>query len=149
MSITITRRFEFDAAHRVMGHEGKCANLHGHRYVAEVVCSAPELDELGRVIDFSIIKTVVGKWIDSHWDHTTILNINDPLRRVLESDEGLRHGFPNKNLALMDENPTAENMAKRLCSTANYLLKHLGIEVVSVRIFETPNCSAIYQSNAK
>lgn len=29
---TITRAFEFDAAHRVMNEKVKCFNLHGHRF---------------------------------------------------------------------------------------------------------------------
>ena len=29
---TVTRIFEFDAAHRVMNEKVKCFNLHGHRF---------------------------------------------------------------------------------------------------------------------
>ena len=39
--ITCTRRIEFDAAHRVMGHEGKCKHLHGHRYALEARVATP------------------------------------------------------------------------------------------------------------
>ena len=59
--IEITRRLEFDAGHRVLGHEGKCKNLHGHRYSAEITVTAPDLDGLGRVIDFGVIKEKVWK----------------------------------------------------------------------------------------
>ena len=71
--ITCTRRFQFCAGHRVHRHESKCRNLHGHNYVLFVTVTAPELDSLGRVIDFSIIKGLVGDWIDSKWDHGFIL----------------------------------------------------------------------------
>ena len=54
--IICTRRLEFDSAHRVMNHEGKCKMLHGHRYVLEASFSAKKLDELGRVIDFGVIR---------------------------------------------------------------------------------------------
>lgn len=60
----IMRKFEFDYAHRVLGHESKCKHLHGHRGVAEVIVSSPGLDSLGRIIDFGIVKQRVGKWID-------------------------------------------------------------------------------------
>lgn len=50
--ITVTRVLEFDAGHRVVNHESKCATLHGHRYKVEIVAAAPGLDSLGRVIDF-------------------------------------------------------------------------------------------------
>lgn len=75
--ITICKRIEWDAAHRVLRHESKCATLHGHRYAAEIACSADALDDLGRVIDFGVIKEVVGKWIDDNWDHNTLLNRDD------------------------------------------------------------------------
>jgi 6-pyruvoyltetrahydropterin/6-carboxytetrahydropterin synthase len=73
----IKRRLEWDAAHRVLRHESKCATLHGHRYIALVTCSAPELDACGRVIDFGVVKEVVGLWIDDNWDHTTLVNRDD------------------------------------------------------------------------
>ena len=53
--ITCTRRIQFCAGHRVMGHEGKCRNLHGHNYVVFVTAQADELDSVGRVIDFSVL----------------------------------------------------------------------------------------------
>jgi 6-pyruvoyl tetrahydropterin synthase/QueD family protein len=76
---TITRRLEWDAGHRVLGHEGRCRHLHGHRYVAEVTVAAPELDDLGMVIDFSVLKEKVGGWIDREWDHNMMLHVSDPL----------------------------------------------------------------------
>ena len=75
----ITRKIEFDAGHRVYGHEGKCAHLHGHRYVAEITVQAEELDGIGRVIDFGAVKKVMKEWIDMCWDHNTLLNADDPL----------------------------------------------------------------------
>src|SRR5262249_14498003 len=54
--VTCTRLLQFDAGHRVYQHEGKCANLHGHRYTAEITAQAEALDKIGRVIDFSVLK---------------------------------------------------------------------------------------------
>ena len=76
--ITVTRRLEWDAMHRIPLHESKCKAFHGHRYVAEITCTAEGLDQLGRVIDFGVIKGIVGRWIDERWDHTAILMRNDP-----------------------------------------------------------------------
>jgi len=128
-----TRKLEFDAAHRVMRHESKCRNLHGHRYVVEVTASAPELDDLGRVIDFGEIKRIVGSWIDVQLDHGTILNEDDHDLREFVSGQGWK-------LFLMDCNPTAENMVVEICNAANTLLSHTGIRVTHVRLYETPNC---------
>ena len=135
--IAITRKLEFDAGHRILGHEGKCRFLHGHRYSAEITVEAHELDSVGRVIDFGIIKTIVGKWIDENWDHNLLLNSKDPQRYHLETTE-------ERLPYIMSCNPTAENIARELFKMAVLLLpSHL--QVVQVRIWETPNCYADYR----
>lgn len=133
------RRIDFDAAHRVMRHESKCQNLHGHRYIADVQVSAPVLDPLGRVVDFAVIKQTVGGWIDEHWDHGCIVNGDDA--EVIALCE--RAGWKLYKLA-PGINPTAENMAERLYRQAGALLEPSGLSVVSVRLYETPTCWAVF-----
>ena len=104
MSIpTITRKFTFDAAHRLINHKGKCANLHGHRYVAEITLQAKQLDELGMVVDFSEVKRIIGDWIDHRWDHNTILHPGDPFNRILLEEHNvntnLKRPFPLTELS--------------------------------------------------
>lgn len=140
--ITITRRFEFDAAHRVLGHEGKCKDLHGHRYVIELTVTAPELDSLGRVIDFSVVKDRVGYWIDEHWDHNVLLNREDTYVRLVNEGQS-RLPFIFMSSEGIGINPTAENIAKDLAHVASQMLPE-PIEVVKVRCYETPNCYAEY-----
>lgn len=138
--VTIARRLEWDALHRIPGHEGACKAFHGHRYAAEIWCEADALDALGRVIDFSVIKSVVGAWIDQHWDHTGILMRTDPdpaIRAIAESNAG--HGRP---VYWMDHPPTAEYLALELLAVATRLLAPHAIRVVEVKLWETPNCSA-------
>jgi 6-pyruvoyltetrahydropterin/6-carboxytetrahydropterin synthase len=130
-----TRRLEFDAAHRVMEHESKCRNLHGHRYVVDVTCAARELDGLGRVIDFGVIKQVLGGYIDERIDHGTIANCND-----LELIDLCRRN--DWRLWVIGFNPTAENIAAVLYATACNVLADYPIEVVRLRVYETPNCWA-------
>lgn len=130
----IMRKLEFDAGHRLIKHEGKCRHLHGHRYVAELYVQG-DLDEVGRVIDFSKIKEVVGGWIDERWDHGMILNSEDPIISYFRHYGGTR-------LYVMDRNPTAENMADELFTIAKGLLSPYNLRVVKVRLWETPNCFA-------
>lgn len=137
--ITITRVLEFDAAHRVMNHESKCATLHGHRYKVEIEATAPDLDSIGRVIDFSILKQKIGSWMDEHWDHTTIVCQEDTA-----TIQGL-HMMPKyKEPWLSPWNPTAENMAsyllKEVCPEQ---LKGTDVTVCRVTVWETPNCKAV------
>ncbi|NBU05839.1 MAG: 6-carboxy-5,6,7,8-tetrahydropterin synthase, partial [Sphingobacteriia bacterium] len=54
--IECSRKIDFDAGHRVIGHQNKCQYLHGHRYSLEITATALELDELGMVADFGVLK---------------------------------------------------------------------------------------------
>ena len=101
---TCTRKIEFDSAHRVMKHESKCRHLHGHRYVAEITACSDSLDQLGRVIDFSVLKTVVGGWIDEYLDHGTIANKEDLDLISFCNNSGYK-------IFSMQGNPTAENLS--------------------------------------
>jgi 6-pyruvoyltetrahydropterin/6-carboxytetrahydropterin synthase len=145
MQTTITRRIEWDAAHRVLRHESKCGSLHGHRYVALVTCTADELDACDRVVDFSVIKDRVGGWVDDQWDHTTMLNSHD--YRLLEfvNTEVQEHDKRPPYLFSGAE-PTAETIASELLRVAQVLLADTGVRVVSVEVFETPNCSALVRA---
>jgi 6-pyruvoyltetrahydropterin/6-carboxytetrahydropterin synthase len=135
--IGCTRRIEFDAAHRVMLHESKCKYLHGHRYVVEASFTAPQLDTVGRIVDFGVIKEKLGGWIDHHWDHTAILYAEDKmLGEAITALTGQR-------IFYLPSNPTAENMA-------DYLLRTVCVELFAtseltcraIRVYETPNCYA-------
>ena len=132
-----SRRLEWDAMHRIPLHESKCKAFHGHRYAAEVTCVAEQLDHLGRVIDFSVIKERVGSWIDDKWDHTAILmrGDDDPAVAVLAASNAA-HGRP---VYWLDVHPTAENIAAELGRVAGELLADTGVRVVKIRLWETPN----------
>ncbi len=138
--ITCIRRLEWDAMHRIPLHESKCKAFHGHRYAAEITCVAEELDQLGRVIDFGVIKQMVGGWIDEHWDHTAILMEGDPDPACAAlASSNANHGRPVYWLAAP---PTAENVAAELGRVAEALLARSGVRVARIRLWETPNGSA-------
>jgi 6-pyruvoyltetrahydropterin/6-carboxytetrahydropterin synthase len=132
--ISCTRRIEFDAAHRVMEHESKCKHLHGHRYAVEATFTAPDLDRLGRVVDFGVIKEKLGSWIDTHWDHTTILYEKDrPLGDAVVAKTG-------QTIFYLAKNPTAENMAEYLLKLCEELFRGMDVTCTRIRLYETPNC---------
>ncbi len=138
--ITVTRRIEWDAMHRIPLHESKCRAFHGHRYAAEITAVAPRLDALGRVVDFGVIKERVGGWVDTHWDHTAILMRDDPdpaVPSLVESNARL--GRP---VYWLDAHPTAEAIVAELAAVAQDLLADTGVTVARVRLWETPNGSA-------
>ena len=130
-----TRRLTFCAGHRILGHEGKCAQPHGHNYVAEITCEA-RVDVLGRVIDFGVIKELVGGWIERTWDHKFLVNMDD--HELVDAFETL----PTNCVYHMLGNPTAENIAHTLFAVSQELLKPQDVTVAKVRIHETENCWA-------
>jgi 6-pyruvoyltetrahydropterin/6-carboxytetrahydropterin synthase len=99
---------------------------------------------VGRVIDFGLVKKIIGGWIDENWDHNMLLNSNDPL--ALEDDEA-RLCLVGREPFLMpkESNPTAEVMVEVLFKTAEILLPQY-LVVKKVRLYETPNCYAEYPS---
>ena len=141
MPVTVVRRIEFCAGHRLLGHEGKCAALHGHNYAAEfhVAADPPgELDGVGRVVDFGEIKARLKGWIDREWDHGFLLWERDEAALA-----AVRSVDPHKVFAL-PANPTAEVLADYLLRTVCPVeLAGLGVRCVRVELWETPNCRAV------
>lgn len=139
MTFRITRRHEIHCGHRVAGHESKCAHLHGHAYVFDLTCEAAELDSLGRVIDFAVIKERICGWLEDAWDHRMLLWEQDPLL------PGLRALDPS--VVAVPFNPTAENIARHMVEVIGpQTLRGTGVRLVCVGVQETSKCSAHYEA---
>jgi 6-pyruvoyltetrahydropterin/6-carboxytetrahydropterin synthase len=143
--IHAVRRIQFAAGHRVYQHESKCRNLHGHNYVAFFHATAHSgLDEIGRVIDFSVLKDRLGGWVDEHWDHGFLAWENDS-----EALEAVRR-VPGQKVYVTRTNPTAENMAlELLLEVAPRVLAGTGVSLTRVVLWETENCYAEVQVHAR
>ncbi|MDA0780817.1 MAG: 6-carboxytetrahydropterin synthase [Rickettsiales bacterium] len=135
--ISCTRKLHFDSAHRIVNHESKCKYVHGHRYVVDATFAAKELDDLGRIVDFGVIKEKLGKWVDDNWDHNIILWEKDKsLGDVIEKQT-------DQKVFYLPTNPTAENIADYLLNTVcKELFFDSEVECVKIKVFETPNCYA-------
>lgn len=133
---TITREFGIDCGHRVTRHESKCRHVHGHRYTFEVTVVGAQLDGVGRVIDFGVVKQLVGGWLDEQLDHGYIARDTDEVGHALAAQ-----GFKVFTMPQAQE-PTAENIACLVLHHAQQLLGVHGLHVSHVRCYETPNCWA-------
>ena len=137
--ITVERYHDISMGHRVVGHESKCRHLHGHNYRIHFVCSASELDPLGRVIDFSEIRDRLCMWLEEHWDHRMMIWSEDPLLSELQR-------LVPGDLCVVPFNPTAEQIAIHLVSVVGpEQLKGSGITLLECRVEETRKCSAAYR----
>ena len=140
MNITVMRKVDFCAGHRLVGHEGKCAHLHGHNYTVEFHVTGSKTDELGRVVDFSWLNKLFKGWIDEHWDHGFILWNEDA-----DAINAMEQVTPSR-IYQLPYNPTAENMARYLLEVISpELVRQIqgyDLEVTRVVVHETVNSSA-------
>lgn len=137
-NISCVRKLTFEAGHRVYNHESTCKNLHGHSYKLFLHAQAPKLDQLGRVIDFKVLKGAFLPWIDYHWDHSFLWFQDDEVCRG-----AFRSYAPTMNTKnyKCDFNPTAENMALFILNKLGpELLKGTEVKVTKVVLWETENC---------
>ena len=128
----VHKDIHFCYGHRLLDYNGKCAHPHGHNGKIVIALEAKALDKRGMVHDFGDIKDLVQKWVDEQLDHKMILRKDDELVGVLK---GLKEPY-----FLMDENPTAENLARLVFDFA----KSKKLPVKSVTFWETVSSSATY-----
>ena len=135
---TVSKSFTFDSAHRLMGYDGPCAELHGHTYTATITFTADYLDEVGFVVDFADIKRLAKEWVDINWDHGTILCSEDPLIMKIDTKT-------SKIYILDKKNPTAESMAEHLFDRVFEMMPgsdRYWLHAVAIK--ETPTSEATY-----
>jgi len=134
--IQATRYHDFSAGHRVYQHESKCAHLHGHNYRIHFTVEAPMLDQIGRVMDFSVIKDRLCMWVENEWDHKFLVWEQDPWSANLKATDP-------QGTVIVSFNPTAENMGHYLVTKVGpEVLVNTGVTLVKVVIEETRKCSA-------
>lgn len=135
MNLSVTKIFEFEAAHFLPDYPGNCGQLHGHSYKLEVEygvygqkrsslsgefllppMSQPDETYVdGIVIDFSTIKRIIKRDIIEILDHQNLNEVD-------------RDGFPYWM-------PTTENMALWIWQQLEFSLKPTGLQ--RVRLWET------------
>lgn len=130
----VNKAIHFCYGHRLLNYEGKCRHLHGHNGQVEIELEGDRLDARGMLTDFGEIKSVMKQWIDDHLDHRMILRRDDPAVPPL-----LAQGEP---LYLVDENPTAETLARLIFDET----RRRGFPVVRVVLWETPDSFAVYSA---
>lgn len=137
-------------AHRQHTHQGHCRLIHGHNWQFEFTFAANKTDENGFVMDFGKLAWLK-KWIDDHFDHTLVLNEDDPDKKFLfRSLQGLTDD--QRGLAKITFVPDAscEGLARWLLEECNILLNQGGlavdrnVRIVSVTVREDSKNSATY-----
>ena len=134
---TLTAQADFDSAHFLYGYEGKCSNIHGHRWHIEAKVTGElvtEGQQRGMIVDFGDLKRDLKSIADS-LDHILIYEEGSLKPRTVDAlnDEGFR-------ILAVPFRPTAENLAKYIHDR----MKDMGYRMVSLTVYETPGNSAEY-----
>tara|TARA_S200000501_G_C20822862_1_gene743664 strand:+ start:753 stop:1208 length:456 start_codon:yes stop_codon:yes gene_type:complete len=142
--LTITRKFEFDAGHRIPDHKSLCKNLHGHRYQLEITLKGSIIEndgcsENGMLMDFSDIKLITKKNLIDIWDHSFIVYEKDfEVKNFLET-------IKNHRTVVVNKIPTVENLAKFAFEILKPLFRSRygnNLKLHRLKLNETPNCWA-------
>ncbi|MCL7988955.1 6-carboxytetrahydropterin synthase [Sphingobacterium sp. lm-10] len=137
--ITAERYHDISCGHRVVGHEGKCRFLHGHNYRIHFVVAGDQLDEIGRVLDFSVIKEKLCLWLEEQYDHKFLIWEQDELLPQLQALSG-------ESLVIVPFNPTAENIAQHLVEVVGPTqLAGTNTRLIACKVEETAKCAATYR----
>lgn len=116
---TVSVESRFSSAHNLRGYKGKCEDLHGHNWKVRLTVSSAELDHLGMVCDFTVLK--------------------DVLKRAIES---LDHKYLNEAEYFKSVNPTSENIARYVFEEVSRIKPELNVK--KVKVWETETSSATY-----
>jgi 6-pyruvoyltetrahydropterin/6-carboxytetrahydropterin synthase len=111
----------FSSAHRLRNYKGKCENLHGHNWKVSVTVRGQNLDNIGLLIDFHIVKEKL-KEVIGVLDHTDLNSI----------------AFFKKI------NPTSENICFYIYRKMKSTLKKYSVEIKRVDVWESDKQYASY-----
>jgi hypothetical protein len=134
----LTTEHSFDTAHFLAGYDGKCGNLHGHRWRVLLTVQSETLREdrqqKGMCVDFAELKKDLRTELDA-LDHVLIIeqgSLRESTMKALQEEKF--------QVVEMPFRPTAENFARYFYEL--FTLK--GYPVAKVEVYETPNNSAVY-----
>jgi 6-pyruvoyltetrahydropterin/6-carboxytetrahydropterin synthase len=142
--ITITRKLEFDAGHRIPDHKSQCRNLHGHRYTLEITLVGEVIEEEGSsdngmIMDFSDVKALAKEHLVDVWDHAFLVYAKDSAVRTFLAT------IPDHKTVVIDKIPTVENLASTAFDTLRTVYQDrygTGLRLQKLVLHETPNCWA-------
>lgn len=111
----------FAAAHQLRGFKGKCENMHGHNWRAQVNVTAERLNEIDLALDFHELKKIAGEIILP-----------------------LDHAYLNDIFPFTEKNPSSENIAKWIYDSLKKRINDGNLRVSAVTVWESDTSSASY-----
>ena len=122
MTYRLTVKDGFAAAHRIVGHGGKCESMHGHNFKVEMTISGNQLGEAGMLMDFGDLKKILRE-ITGELDHIDL----------------------NEHPAFDGVSPSSENIARFIAGRARKQLDGAVVKIDSVTVAESETAIATYE----
>lgn len=148
--IRVTKQFDFEMAHALLGYDGPCKNIHGHTYQLRVTLLGKAIQQAnnpkdGMMLDFGVLKKVVCEKVISKFDHALVLNKNTPQNTLGNIQEHF------ENIVLLPFQPTCENMLLHIKDLLNETLPSSHYKLFALRLDETQTSYAEWflSDNAK
>jgi len=111
----------FDAAHYLPNYQGKCENLHGHRFKIVARLEAAGLDETGLAYDFVQLKQHLRETL-ARFDHTCLNDVS-PFDKI---------------------SPSSENIAVTIYGSLQASFSDTAVKLASVEVWESPTTGVAY-----
>jgi 6-pyruvoyltetrahydropterin/6-carboxytetrahydropterin synthase len=112
----LTKKFNFNSAHKLPNYKGKCKNLHGHTYHLEITIQGKADKKTGMIIDFYDLEKIIENQILNKIDHCYL---NDFVK-----------------------NPTTENIANWIWEKLKKTFNDYDFELFEIKLLEN-DCSLI------
>jgi 6-pyruvoyltetrahydropterin/6-carboxytetrahydropterin synthase len=120
----ITVHTVISASHHLRNYSGKCENPHGHNWKIEASVRRADLDQLGLVMDFGLLR-----------------------RRLVEVCEEFDHTDLNSHEAFLSQNPSSENLARVIFFRLKTALAQAPVMLAQIRVWETEGSAASYSDD--
>jgi 6-pyruvoyltetrahydropterin/6-carboxytetrahydropterin synthase len=105
----------FDAAHYLRGYQGKCENVHGHRFEVIASVKTGQTSDIGLAYDFVQLREQL-KGILMRFDHSCLNDI-PPFDKI---------------------NPSSENIASTIYTELNNIIEGVNIAISKIQVYESP-----------
>lgn len=136
--ISITKKIEFEAAHRLSNYQGACSEIHGHTYKLAATVSGIIDPDTDMILDFKTLKSILHLSILDPLDHALILKENSENRRVFSAYTG--------KITWMESEPTSERMIEWMAKKITTLLPST-IELIELHLHETSGSFTAWKNN--
>jgi 6-pyruvoyltetrahydropterin/6-carboxytetrahydropterin synthase len=119
---TLCVKDSFAAAHKLVGYNGKCEELHGHNFTVEAFFSGKKLGNDGLLVDFKILK--------------------NHLKDVLDA---LDHKYLNELSFFNGKTSSAEYIAIYIYEEMEKKMEDTEVFLKEIRVWESDKAYAAYE----